>query len=430
MPAEDHESHDVDTDLFEDRLGIAMRQAGDSFEADRSGLVTAGEVRGRRLLLRRRAAVVGGVAAVALIGVGGTLLVPWGGAADGQQSVAARRSTPTAPAENDGKVSGAELVHTLKKLLPKGEFTEEQERGTDAELLPYAQVVFDDGKGPGAVSVSLNRVEPGSEQARQWTECPDRTLVSYDRCTASRLPDGSALTLFQGYEYPDRRVDTKRWTADLVTPQGHHISVSEWNAAAEKDAPVSRANPPLSTDQLKHVVTAPAWRTAIDAIPENPKGQDSNAQAPENTPTTPPGAGGAAISQTLASLLPKNVDVVSKGGQETEYAYLVVDDGKGKSMIQINVQPDMSDVEGQLFGADAEILPDGTKVATSQGPGEKGVAGVVMWTVDTIRTDGRRVVISAFNSGTQHDAATRETPALTMQQLREIATSAKWQQLG
>ncbi|GAA2640036.1 hypothetical protein [Streptomyces vastus] len=435
MPVEDHESHDVDTDLFEDRLGTAMRQAGDSFETDRSGLVAVGAVRGRRLLLRRRAAVVGGVAAVALVGVSGTLLVPWGGAGDGQQSVADRRSTPTAPAEDDGKVSGAELVHTLKKLLPKGEFTEEQGRGTDAELLPYAQVVFDDGKGPGAVSVGLNRVEPGSEQARQWTECPDRTLVPYDRCTASRLPDGSALTLFQGYEYPDRRVDTKRWTADLVTPQGHHVSVSEWNAAAEKDAPVSRANPPLSTDQLKHVVTAPAWRTAIDAIPENPKGEDSkgqgpNAQAPENTPTTPPGADGAAISQTLASLLPKNVDVVSKGGQETEYAYVVVDDGKGESLVQINVQQNMSDVEDQLFGADAQILPDGTRVATSQGTGEKGGAGVVMWTVDTIRTDGRRVVISAFNSGTQHGAATRETPALTMDQLREIATSLKWQQLG
>ncbi|NGO48452.1 hypothetical protein [Streptomyces ureilyticus] len=436
MPAEHHESrHDVDAGLFEDRLGLALRQAGDSFEADRSGLVAAGEVRGRRLLLRRRAAVVGGVAAVALVGVGGTLLVPWGGAADGQQSVAGRRSTPTPPAENDGRVSGAKLVHTLKKLLPQGEFSEEQGRGTGAELGPYAQVVFDDGKGPGAVSVSLNRVEPGSEEARQWTQCPDRNLMSYDRCTSSRLSDNSTLMLFQGYEYPDRRVDTKRWTADLVTPQGHHISVSEWNAAAEKDAPVSRANPPLSTDQLKQVVIAKAWRTAIDAIPKNPKGQESqgqdpNAPAPEETPNTPPGTSGATISQTLASLLPKNVDVVSKGGQETEYAYLVVDDGKGKSFLQINVQPDMSDVEHQLFGADAETLPDGTKVATSQGPGEQGAEGVVMWTVDTIRTNGLRVVISAFNTGRQHDPATRETPALTMEQLREIATSEKWQQLG
>ncbi|MFE9649928.1 hypothetical protein ACFYO0_38630 [Streptomyces sp. NPDC006365] len=423
MPAEEHEAHDVDTDLFEDRLGLAMRQAGDSFETDRSGLVAAGAVRGRRLLLRRRAAVVGGVAAVALVGVGGTLLVPWGGADDGRQSVAAGRSTQAPLTDDDGTVSAADLVGTLKKLLPEGEFSAEQGRGTGAESMPYAQVVFDDGKGKGAVAVALDRVEPGSEQARQVTGCPDKTQVPYDRCTTTELADGSALKLFQGYEYPDRRVDTKWWSADLVTPEGHHISVSEWNAEAQKDAPVTRADPPLSTDRLTDVVTAVAWRSAIDAVPEDTKGQ-----GPEAVPSPPPGADGAKVGQTLASLLPKNVEVVSKGGQEDEYAYVVVDDGKGESLVEINVQQDMSDVEHQLFGADAEVLPDGTKVATSQGPSEKGGAGVVMWTVDTIRTDGMRVVVSAFNSGTQHAAATRETPALTMQQLKEIATSQKWLQ--
>ena len=42
-----------------------------------------------------------------------------------------------------------------------------------------------------------------------------------------------------------------------------------------------------------------------------------------------------------------------------------------------------------------------------------------MWTVDTIRTDGTRVVVSAFNSGAQNTAATRDAPALTMEQLRK-----------
>ncbi|MCZ4637809.1 hypothetical protein O3S69_27595, partial [Streptomyces rubrogriseus] len=56
-------------DPFEDRLGTALRDAGDGFEADRAALVTAGRARGRRALLRRRAAVVGGVAGVALAGV-------------------------------------------------------------------------------------------------------------------------------------------------------------------------------------------------------------------------------------------------------------------------------------------------------------------------------------------------------------------------
>ncbi|WP_406338251.1 hypothetical protein [Streptomyces sp. NBC_00649] len=92
------------------------------------------------------------------------------------------------------------------------------------------------------------------------------------------------------------------------------------------------------------------------------------------------------------------------------FAYVVVNDGKGASLVQINVQPNMSDVEDELSGSGAQTLPDGTKVVTHQGPGEKGGQGVVMWTVDTIRKDGFRVVISAFNSGAQNTAATRTTP--------------------
>lgn len=113
-----------------------------------------------------------------------------------------------------------------------------------------------------------------------------------------------------------------------------------------------------------------------------------------------------------------------------EYAYVVVDDGKGKSLVQINVQPNMSDVEDQLFGPGTQTLPDGTKVVTRKEPGEKGGSGVVMWTADTIRTDGFRVVVSAFNSGSQETAATRATPALTLKQLRTIALSAKWRGLS
>ena len=102
------------------------------------------------------------------------------------------------------------------------------------------------------------------------------------------------------------------------------------------------------------------------------------------------------------------------------------DDGNGASLVQVNVQSDASDVEDQLFGDGTRTLPDGTKVVTHQRPGEKGGAGVVWWTVDTIRPDGYRVVISAFNSGAQNTAATRKAPVLTMKQLEAIATNAKW----
>ncbi|MBC9728366.1 hypothetical protein [Streptomyces sp. TRM68367] len=406
MPDDQH------SDPFEERFAAVLRDTGGAFDTDRGALAAGGQVRGRRIRLRRRAAVLGGAAGIALVGVGGTLLVPEGG---GKASTAtASTPTPTAP----GAYTGQQLVSTLKALLPEGTFSGESGRGTGSGLPPSAHVVYDDGKGAAAISVGLNRVEPGSEAARGATRCPDKVLTAHDSCTTSTLPDGSRLMLLQGYEYPDRRKDTKWWSAELVTPQGQQVSVSEWNSAAEKDAPVSRPEPPLSVDELKKLATAPAWRRVAAALPEETR----QPAPPEPGSTAIPV--GDAVRTTLSSLLPKGVREVSGGG-DGEYAYVVVDDGKGRSFVQINVQPDMSDVAGQLHG-DVETLPDGTLVATRQGPGEKGGAGVVMWTVDTLRTDGMRVVISAFNAGSQREDATRDAPALTMKQLRAIALSPKW----
>ncbi|MDT6986657.1 hypothetical protein ACFSUJ_22180 [Streptomyces lusitanus] len=406
MPENQH------TDLFEDRFATALRDTGHSFRTDDpAALVTGGRVRGRRTQLLRRSAVLGGAAAVALVGVGGALLVP-GNAADATDPL--RTSAATGPATTGSPASstspgaasytGDDLLRSLKKLLPRGTFSEEAAEGTESSTPPYAHVVFDDGKGAAAIDLTLNRVEPDSDQAREVTTCPDKEFVDYDSCTSTRLPDGSRLMLFRGYEYPDRRVDTKWWNAELVTRKGQHVSLSEWNAPAQKDAPVSRPRPPLSEAQMKKVVTADVWRRVVDAIPEG-------------LPT-------GSIGDTLAGLLPDGLTVTGKGGKD-DYAFLVVDDGKGGSLVQVNVQPGMSDMADELFG-DAEKLPDGRLVTTRTSGGEKEGQGVVMWTADTLRPDGLRVVVSAFNTPAQDQDATRDTPALTLTQLREIALSTEW----
>jgi hypothetical protein len=400
---------------FEEQLSAGLRDTAGAFETDRTALVTAGAVRGRRrLLLRRRAAVAGGAAGLALVGVGGALLVPAVGSSHENRSSVAASGHASASAA--APVSGDALIRTLESLLPGGRFSGAEARGTDEKPGPYVHVVLDDGKGPAAVEVGLGRVEPGSDEARQATACPGKAFAHYDACRTSRLPDGSVVMVLQGYEYPDRRVDTKRWNAELVTPQGQHVSVNEWNAAAEKDSPVSRPQPPLSPAKLRQLAASAAWRHAIDAMPEE-KGKPT--AQPAATPTVP-------VAPTLKSLLPKGLAVSEDSGAEPGFGYLVLDDGKGRSLVQVNVQTGMADVADDLFGSGATTLPDGTKVAVHQGPGEKGGAGVVMWTVDTLRTDGSRVVISAFNSGAQDTAATRKAPVLTIGQLRKIALSPKW----
>ncbi|MFF0642411.1 hypothetical protein [Streptomyces tendae] len=413
-------------DPFEDRLGAALRDAGDGFEADRASLVTAGRVRGRRALLRRRTAVVGGVAGVALAGVGGALVLPGDDPAGPDRSTAASVGTPNGKATAAATAfSGDGLLRELKGLLPRGTYGEESARGSDHQLGPAAQLVYDDGAGAAAIAMGFARVEPGSARVRELTACPDHNVTPYDDCSSDRLPDGSLLKLYQGYEYPDLRVDTKLWTADLVTAEGQHVSVSEWNSPAEKGAPVSRDEPPLSTERLRELVTAGVWREVVDAIPKSPKPSRSTAPRTER-----PEVSGKSVGDTLAALLPGTLDVVAHGGQESEYAYVVLDDGRGRSLVQINVQYGMADVAGQLY-ADGETLPDGTRVATRQGPGEKAGSGVVMWTVDTLRPGpaGFRVVISAFNTGDQNKDATRDAPALTMEQLRQIALSEDWDRL-
>ncbi|WP_327354364.1 hypothetical protein [Streptomyces sp. NBC_01304] len=413
---------------LEQHLAEALRETGDTFRPDTLALTQAGHTRGRRLRYRRRAAITGGVAAIAAVGVGGALLVP--GALDGGDRspaagpAASSRSAATAKTPAPG---AREVAKVFKSLLPQGKFKLESARGSADELGPMASGVFDDGHGKAAMGISFSRIDPDSEQAREMTECPDNTLVEYDFCSSKTLPDGSQLMLFKGYEYPDRRVDTKNWRATLVRDDGYLIDMSEWNAAAEKDSPITRPNPPLSVAQLQSVVTAKEWQRTLQAIPKDPKGMK-----PGGTPgqtEAPPAADNAKISATLAGLLPKGFKVTDRGG-DGEWAYLVVDDGDGKSYVQVNVQPGMDDVAGELF-KDAETTPDGTTLFTTrQGPGDKGIEGVQMWTADTLRQDGLRVVVSAFNAADQKSAPSRETPALNLRALVEIATSKAWLKVG
>lgn len=418
MPVDQH-------DPFEDQVSAALRHAGGTFDTNRSALAAAGQARGRRLRLRR-IAVAGSAAGLVLVGVGGALLLPSDGSARETSSVAANGTAKQA------SFSADDVIKTLEKLLPKGKFSGQEGRGSHDSLPPYAKVVFDDGKGAAAVSVGLDRIDlsmvtgdNGFDPASVVMPCPKTepgTQSPFDSCETEKLPDGSVVTVFQGYEYPDRRAETQVWGAELVTPSGQRVNVSEWNSPAEKGQPVSRPEPPLNASQLKTLAGATQWRAIVDSMPE---------QSSKPTPSTPQAApsqeslGLQRILGILTAELPDGLKVVERGGQPG-FAYVVVDDGRGRSYVQINVQGNMSDVADELYGAGAETLPDGTRVATRQGPGEKGGEGVVMWTVDTMRADGKRVVISAFNSGSQETAATRAEPALTIAQLREIALSPKW----
>ncbi|MEV5160066.1 hypothetical protein [Streptomyces sp. NPDC053728] len=416
-----------DRDAFEGGLGTALKRTGDGFTVEVRLLIDGGVTRGRRrLVLRRSAMVTGSVAALAVIGLGGSYVTHGIGGTGGSRDTGDGAAVGTAKGTPDSGYSAQQVIKTLEGLMPEGEFSKESGRGTvpaaddKRALPPFASFVYDDGDGKAAVSVGLSRQDTARPPGDDGLSCPDKNLIPFESCSSTTLEDGSRLTLFRGWEYPDRREETKHWYANLLTPEGYRISLSQWNAPAEKGAHVSRSAPPLSLDRMKKLVLAEEWRPIFASMPGPVE------QPPRQAPEQPPAASGDGILDKLTGQLPKRLTVKASGKQETEYAYVVVDDGRGKSFVQINVQSDMSDVEGDLFGADAKVLADGTKVTAHQGPGEKGADGVEMWTVDTMRPDGFRVVVSAFNTANQNEAATREEPALTLAEMEKIATSRVW----
>ncbi|WP_405762280.1 hypothetical protein [Streptomyces sp. NBC_00045] len=407
--------------LSEDDLSDALRRTGEGFTPDPHALVAAGERRGRRLVARRRAAVVGGsVLALAVIGAGSAYTAGLfeGAGGSGATTVAAPPALPEkGKRAGSGAVPADQMIAVLKKLLPDGELSDLEARGTGDELGPSVSGVYDDGMGKAAIGVSLTRTDPTGRPAAEMLKCPDKNFVEYDGCEVDTLPDGGRILLYKGYEYPDRREPTKLWRTTLVTPEGYQVDAQEWNAPAEKGAKVSRTDPPLNPAQLKQFAMSTLWRPALSDLPA------VGGQA--QVPLLPPAVADPRV--VLESLLPKTGLTVTGRGGSGDYAYVVLDDGKGASLVQVNAQKDMGSALAARFGAgNVTTLPDGTKVVAEEQPGEKGGANVVMWTVDTLRPDGRRIAISAFNTGSQNKPATRKEPVLTMEQLKQMALDPKW----
>ncbi|MER7914476.1 hypothetical protein [Streptomyces sp. NPDC096068] len=411
-------------DGFEEELGAVLRRTGDGFAADdRRGLVEGGLRRGRRRLMRRRLAVTGSALALVAMGVGGVyggLLFGPTGAVD-TASVAGEPTSaaePTGPLPDMARIPVKEAAAVLKAHTPAGQWTFDDENGLGQGVLG----VYDDGNGKAAVTVFLSRSFGPGEAGEGLVACPDKAHDPDVECTTETIPGVGRLMRLQGYEYPDRREETKNWRATLLTEDGFIVDVNEYNAAAEKGAPISRENPPFTLAQLKALVTADAWKPLLAKLPDPAR--------PSTPPSVPDEPSGEAVRTTLRSLLPEGLEVKDEGRvDDYGYFHLLVDDGKGIGFVEINVQTGMEEVAEHLHATGATTLPDGRLVGVTEGVAEKGGDGVVVRTVDTLTPEGFRVVITTLNSDGYRAPATRAEPALTVEQLKAIALSPKWQKL-
>ena len=60
--------------------------------------------------------------------------------------------------------------------------------------------------------------------------------------------------------------------ADFRAASGAVVELSEWNSPQEKDAPITRPEPPLDAGQITAIVTSGHWQQVIAALSQPKKG--------------------------------------------------------------------------------------------------------------------------------------------------------------
>jgi hypothetical protein len=168
--------------------------------------------------------------------------------------------------------------------------------------------------------------------------------------------------------------------------------------------------------------------------------------APGTTASAAASAGPESPVTILRALLPAGVQAGSEVSRK-EFAQLVVTDLGGRTLVEVNVEPDFVASAGKITQAEllsrydcakravptgahcsAQTLPDGTRIVSVAGPaGEPGAPDVARRQVELLTPAGGRVVVTASNAvNPQKGPVTRPEPGLDLGQLRQIAASGRW----
>ncbi|MFE2051536.1 hypothetical protein ACFXAS_23935 [Streptomyces sp. NPDC059459] len=319
------------------------------------------------------------------------------------------------------RVTAQQMVHLLETSLPEGKVAERRgngvPQGDKPGRPPAAELLF--GDGARAVKVSVQLAWYPVPVPAQLSECPDTAYHPYSRCTQRVLPDGARLVLDTSPQAEDKPAGGERHTALLTYKDGKQVSVSAVGAPTGP-APAGRAPLVLSLGQVSAVATSKVWRPALSAMPAPPSQGPQTDSASRMT--------GPEITRVIEQLLPKGLHADQEGGS-TGFGHVVVDDGRGKSLVTVNVQRwAADDPRMERLFHDADLLPDGTRVSISEEKPLRGGKGTVQWSVDALRTDGLRVVVSSTNAPAYLLPAGRDEPALDTRMLQRIALDPAWQQ--
>ncbi|MFE4395272.1 MULTISPECIES: hypothetical protein [Streptomycetaceae] len=257
--------HDGPEERFERAFAEALGRAGEAYDTEPGPLVDTGWSHGRRLRRRRRIGTAAGAAGLALIAVGGVAL---GGLPPGRSTAAAG----PAAAPSASPVSGAEFQRMLTELLPPGTVQVGEARGTESDT-PQLRLVLDDGHGPAQYLFWIT----GMGGKAFDMDCPAGVPAELpagqptaDACSASTLPDGTRLSVYQAGTRTGEPEGAKTWAAKLAG-EHYQMMLQEWNRKPlDQGTPITRTDPPLMPDQLTAVVKDPRWKKVVAALPKGP----------------------------------------------------------------------------------------------------------------------------------------------------------------
>ncbi|MEV7214178.1 hypothetical protein AB0O31_13920 [Kitasatospora cineracea] len=252
-----------DTDR-ETAFAEALGAAAEEYRIDPGALADLGWQRGRHLRRRRRAALLGGATCAAALALGIGLLAPPVGTGPGPGpgfgpgSGSGSGSVGTGPAAGP-PIGGAEFRDLLTELLPAGQLVETGEaRGTESGI-PQLRLIWDDGHGQAQYLFWI--MKHGAPSG-----CRPATPAG-DACEQRTLADGTEVTLYRAGTGDGEPAGSKTWSATATTPDGYQLMLQEWNRRPlDQGAPVTRVDPPLTTDRLAAVVADPRWKRVEQAI--------------------------------------------------------------------------------------------------------------------------------------------------------------------
>lgn len=164
-------------------------------------------------------------------------------------------SATAVPGDGPGPTFGKITLQRLVDLLPRrGRLTNfvDLSRGN----VRSAQVVYDDGHG--AAEILIGTFTP----AATTTPAADLPCGERGGFTCSTLPDGTAIRVHQGPEYPNGHTpNATSWSVDILRPGKVVVTIAEWNAPTEKGSAPTRAQPPFTIAELTTIATSPTWTT-------------------------------------------------------------------------------------------------------------------------------------------------------------------------